>query len=68
MGDSLFKGTKAPICWPDRESQEICSFPGVKNRDISKRVTQLIKKTDYLLLLFNVGMNDTEICNMGRIK
>ena len=69
VGDSLLKGTEAPICRPDRESREVCCLPGAKVRDIAKRVPQLIRKTDYYpLLLFHVGMNDTESCNLGKIK
>lgn len=28
VGDSLLRGTKAPICRPDRESREVCCLPG----------------------------------------
>ena len=36
---------------------------------MAKRMPQLIKKTDYyVLLLFHIGMNDTESQNLGKIK
>ena len=69
MGDSLLRGTEAPICRPDRESREVCCLLGAKVRDVAKRVPQFVKSTDYyLLLLFHVGMNDTTSWNLGRIK
>lgn len=67
--DSLLGGTEVPIYQPDRESQEVCCLPGAKVRDVSERVSQLVKSTDcYPLLLFHVGMNDTTSWNLGRIS
>ena len=69
MGDSLLRGTEVPICWPDRESREVCCLPGAKVQDVAERVPQLVKSTDYYpLLLFHVGTNDTASRNLGRIK
>ena len=66
---TLLRGTEAPICQPDRESQEVCCLLGAKARDVAERVAQLIKSTDhYPLLFFHVGMNDTAIWNLGRIR
>ena len=49
VGDSLLKGTEAPICQPDREAPEVCYLPGAKVQDVTKRVPQLVKSTDYLI-------------------
>jgi len=69
MDDSLLRGIEAPICRPDREACKVCCLPGAKVRDVAKRVPQLVKSTDYyLLLLFHVGTNDTTSWNLGSIK
>jgi len=69
VGDSLLRGTEAPICRPDREAHEVCCLPGAKVRDVTETVPQLVKSTDYYpLLLFHVGTNDTTSRNVGRIK
>ena len=68
-GDSLLRGTAAPICQPDREACEVCCLPGAKVRDVTERVPQLVKSTDYYpLLLSHVDTNDTARGNLGRIK
>jgi len=49
----------------------VCCILGAKVRDVTKRVPQLVKSTDYCpLLLFHVGTNDTasHLWNVGRIK
>lgn len=38
VGDSLLKGTEAPVCSPDGVSQEVCCIPGAKIRDVADRV------------------------------
>ena len=51
------------------ESQEVCSLPGAKIRDITERVPQLVKSTDcYPLLLFRVGTNDAASQSLGRTR
>ena len=37
-GDSLLRGTEAPICQPDRESCDICCLPGDKVQDVPERM------------------------------
>ena len=62
VGDSLLRGTEAPICRPDIQSREACCLPGTKIRDITERLPQLVKSTDYYpLLLFHVGTNASKI-------
>jgi len=69
VGNSLLKGTEAPICRPDRESREVCCLPGAKVRDVAERVPQPVKSTDYYpLLLLHVDTNDTASQNLGSIK
>lgn len=38
VDNSLLKSTEAPLCWPDRESQEVCYLPGAKIWDAAKSV------------------------------
>jgi len=69
VGDSLLKSTEVPNCQPDRESQEVCCFLGAKVQDVTERVPQFIKSTDYHpLLLFDIGTNDTASQNVGIIQ
>jgi len=69
MSDSLLRGTEAPICRPNTEARKVCCLPGAKVRDVTERVPQLVKSTDYYpLLLFHVGTNDTASQNVGSIK
>jgi len=69
VNESLLKGSEVPLWQPDRESQEICCFPGAKIQDIAKMLPELVKRTVYYLpLTFLVGMNGTVCPNMGRIK
>ena len=50
-------------------AREVCCLPGSKVRDVTKRVPQLVKSTDYCLLLpFHLGTNDNASRNLGRIK
>lgn len=69
VGDPLLKGIETSLFQPDRESQDVCCLPRARIWDITVRVPQLVKITDYYpLLLFHVGINDARKQNMGRIK
>jgi len=69
VGDSLLRGTGSPICQPDREAREVCCLPRAKVREVTERVPQFVKSTDYYpLLFFHVGTNDTANRNLSRIK
>jgi len=69
VGDSLSRGTEAPICRPGREAHEVCCLLGAEVRNVTERVAQHVKSTDdYLLLLFAVGTNDTASQNLGGIQ
>ncbi|XP_075208143.1 uncharacterized protein LOC142313042 [Anomaloglossus baeobatrachus] len=60
MGDSLLRGTEAAICRPDMTSREMCCLPGAKIKDVSDRISELLRPTDdYPFLLIHVGTNDT---------
>jgi len=69
VGDSLLSGTKAPICLPDREAHKVCGLLGAKVQDVAERVPQLVKSTDYyLLLLLHVYTNDTTSHNLAELR
>lgn len=59
MGDSLLKGTEGPICWPDATHRNVCCFLGARVRDIAKKVTHLVRPTNYYpLLVFQAGNDE----------
>lgn len=43
VDDSLLRVTEGPICWPDREWQEVGCFLGAKIQDVAERVPKLVK-------------------------
>lgn len=51
IGDSLLKGTKGPICHPDLQ-REVCYLRGARVKDVARRVTHLVRPSDYYSLLF----------------
>jgi len=60
VGDSLLRGTEVPVCRPDRKAHKVYCLPGARVREVTERVPQLVKRTDYYpLLLFHVGTKDT---------
>ena len=59
VGDSLLKGTEGPICQPDAIQREVCCLPGVRVRDISRKLPGLICLSDYYpLLVVQVSSDD----------
>ncbi|KAK4807100.1 hypothetical protein QYF61_018441 [Mycteria americana] len=69
IGDSLLRGTEAPICHPDNFSREVCCLPGAHIRNITERLPSLVNPTDYdPLLIFYVGSNDTVTRQLRTIK
>lgn len=59
IGDSLLRGTEAPICRPDDFSREVCCLPGARIRGVTERLPSLVTPTDYHpLLLFRVGSDE----------
>lgn len=66
VGDALFRGTKVPICWHDRD---LCCLLVAKAGDATEKMPQLVRSTDYYsLLLFCVSKSDTSSWNLGRFK
>lgn len=56
MGNSLLKGTEGPICQPDPTHREVCCIPGARVRVIARKVTCLVRPTNYYpLLVFQAG-------------
>lgn len=47
VGESLLKGTEAPVCQPDIQSGEAGCFLGAKIRDVTERLSQLVRTTYY---------------------
>ncbi|XP_075769327.1 uncharacterized protein LOC142821635 isoform X1 [Pelodiscus sinensis] len=69
VGDSLLRGTEAPICRPDSSSREVCCLPGARIRDVTEALSRIIRPSDYYpMLLIHVGTNDTARCDTERIK
>uniref|UniRef100_A0A493TN05 SGNH hydrolase-type esterase domain-containing protein n=1 Tax=Anas platyrhynchos platyrhynchos TaxID=8840 RepID=A0A493TN05_ANAPP len=69
IGDSLLRGTEAPICRPDNLSREVCCLPGGRVRDLRKALPQLIKLDDYCpLVVIQVGSQEVAIRKMKNIK
>ena len=59
IGDSLLKGAEGPICRPDPLHREVCCLPGVRVKDVRKKLPSLVRPTDYYpLLLFQIGSDD----------
>ena len=68
-GDSLLRGTETSICHPGPLSREVCCLPGAQIRDVTERLPDFVRPTDYyLLLLFHVGTSDTAVSNMKDSK
>ncbi|KFP04718.1 hypothetical protein N300_13098, partial [Calypte anna] len=69
VGDSLLRGTEGPICRPDPSHREVCCLPGARVRDITKRLPQLIRPSDYYpLLVVQAGSDDINGRNTRAIK
>ena len=69
IGDSLLRGTEAPICCPDNLSREVCCLPGACVRDVRKALPQLIKPEDYYpLVVIQVGSREAATRKMRNTK
>ena len=69
IGDSLLRGTEAPICRPDNLSREVCCLPGARVRDVRKALPQLIKPEDYYpLVVIQIGSREAATRKMRYIK
>lgn len=42
VGDSLLKGTEGPICQLDPTRREVCSLPGARVKDITRKLPDLV--------------------------
>lgn len=66
IGDSLLRGTEAPICRPYHLFREVSCLPGAWNQGW---LTSLVQPLDYyLLLLFHVGTNDIATKSLRSIE
>lgn len=57
----LLRGTKGPVCQPDSYHREVCCLTGARVRDISRRLSGLIQRTDYYALVIVQVGSDKEI-------
>ena len=69
VGESLLRGTEAPVCCPDTLYREVSCLPGTRVRDVTERLPSLVQSTDYYpLLLFHMGTSDTVRSSLRSIK
>ncbi|KFO98751.1 hypothetical protein N300_01915, partial [Calypte anna] len=69
VGDSLLRGTEGPICRPDPSHRDVCCLSGAWVRDISRRLSQLIRPSDYYpLLVVQAGTDDSNGRSTKAIK
>ena len=69
VGDSLLKGAEGPICRPDPLHREVCCLPGVRVKDVRKKLPSLVRPTDYYpLLLFQAGSDDFGSTSLRTLK
>lgn len=69
IGDSLLRGTEAPICHPDTFSREVFCLMGAHICNITKKVTSLVKPEAYHpFFLFHVGSNEAAMRMLWNIK
>ncbi|KFQ60646.1 hypothetical protein N334_01172, partial [Pelecanus crispus] len=59
VGDSLLWETEGPICRPDPSHREVCCLPGAQVRDITKKLPDLVRPSNYYpLLVVQVGSDE----------
>jgi len=59
IGDSLLRGTEGPICRLDPSHREVCCLPGARVRDVAKKLSDLVRPSDYYtLLVMQVGRDE----------
>lgn len=69
IGDSLLRGTEAPISYLDNLSREVCCLVGAPIWDTKKRLLGIIKLDDcYPLLVFQVGSHKAAIRKLKNIR
>lgn len=69
VGDSLLRGTEGPMCQPDPTRREVCCLPGIRVRDISRKLPSLIHPSDYYpLLIVQASSDEVADRNLGTIK
>ena len=69
IGGSFLRGTESPICWPDPIRREVCCLPGARVRDISRKLPELIRPSDYYpLLIIQAGRDEIAEKSLRSIK
>jgi len=60
IGNSLMRRTEGLICRPDPSHREVCSLPGARVRDVAKKLSGLVRSSDYYpFLVMQVAGNET---------
>ena len=69
IGDSLLRGMEGPVCQPDPTRREVCCLPGARVRDISRKLPELIRPSDYYpLLIIQAGRDEIAEKSLRSIK
>ena len=69
VGGSLLRGTEGPICRPDPTHREVCCLPGARVRDVTRKLPNLVRPSDYYpLLIVQAGSDDVEKRSLKAIK
>ena len=59
VGDSFLRRSEGLICRPDLSRREVCCLPGARVRDITRKLPNLVRSTDYFpLLIVQVGSDE----------
>ncbi|KAK1192276.1 E41L5 protein, partial [Pygoscelis papua] len=60
VGDSFLRGTEGPLCRPDPSHREVCCLPGSRVRDITRKLPDLVRSTNYYpLLVIQAGSDES---------
>lgn len=65
---TLLKGAEALICRPGPPHRELCCFLGARVKDVRNKVPSMFWPSDYRLLLFQVGSDDTGRISLRTVK
>ena len=69
VGDSQLRGTEGPICRADPPLREVCCLPRARVKDIARKLSRLVRPSDYYpLLLFHVGADEVAVSSPRVIK
>ena len=68
VGDSVLRGTEGP-CVDQTHTIEVCCLPGARVRDIKRKITSLVRPSDYYpLLVIQAGINEVVERSLKSLK